>query len=585
MGELVNLPSSINVGDAGLVPWGEQVGAVLNKGTSAATPSTLAARDAFGRLQVADPANAADATTKGYVDYTLGSALASLPGSSIGAVVPPVPLTIVARDSSGRSQFADPAAAQDAATMNYQLNQVLHGRGVVYLYNYPRLGGETDDSGSLTRAIADAASKGANVIELGGAITLNTQVNCNVSNMTFRGSHKTGCKVTIGADVIAFNVTGSYVCIENLHLYNSVVGRTQFPVQFNNTALGRVNNCYIDSISGGRFHGVYFLGASSSMGIVENCVFSHACIRIETWDVKVRNSWIWAMSNDYGVGIFNGAGNTDLVELDIVPPLQSTATGIAAILIDGTTGATFNTKLNTIFLDGNPSLNTRKGIYMRSGCGGINMYNIHASRMDDDVITIDSCYNVLVNGYNGYNNNNTAAGTGREIVVTKTGTQSVESIRLSSISCLQTAAAVGTVENAIYVDDSVGAWQVSIDGFNIKQPGAGGGYLNPEVRVPKDTNGYPTMSMKGKGQLTLYAGDGNQLVTSGSTTATVNLGNSPFALAYRPNPSRIRIGYTSTAVMPAYRISYNSDNQIVVTFASALTADTTLFWHVDFITN
>jgi len=563
----LNEPTPGVTGDLGVAPAGQDWASEL-----VADDNALNA----GKVELAgDLAGTVTAPTVGKIQ-----------GVAVGApTITGTGSALVLRDSSGRAQFQDPAAAQDAATMNWGLNQALKGRGVIYLNNYPRLGGETDDSGSLTRAIADASTKGATVIEMGSAITLNTQVNCNVANITYRGGTKTGTTVTVGADVIAFNVTGNYNVLENLHIYNTVSARTTFTIQFNNTNQGRVHNCYIDSISGGRFHGVYFLGASSSMGIVENCVFNHSCIRIETWDVKVRTSWIWAMSNDYGVGIFNGAGNTDITNVDVVPPLQSTATGIAGILIDGTSGVTFNAKLNTIFLDGNPTLNTRKGIYLRGGCGGINMFNIHASRMDDDVITIDSCYNVILNGYNGYNNNNTSGGTGRDIVVTKTGTQSVESVRLSSISCLMTAASVGTTQPAIYIDDSVGAWQVSLDGFNIKQPGGGGGYSSPEVRVPVDANNYPTMSMKGKGQLSLYAADSNAVVASGATSATLNLGNSPFALAYYANPSRIQIGYSSTAILPAYRITYVSANQIVLTFASALTASATLFWHVDFITN
>lgn len=452
------------------------------------------------------------------------------------------------------------------------------GRGAVYMEDYPRIGAETDDSPALTRAISDAATRGAHVIELGRDLHLASQVNVNTDYLTIRSGSKTGTTINMDANVNCLFITGNYVAIENVRIYSSVVARTVFPIVFSNANQGRVSNCYFDSISGSRFAGVRFTGGS--MGIVENCTMNHSCVRIETWDVKIRNCWIWAMSNDYAIGVFNGAGNIDISNVDIVPPLHSTATGIAGILVDGTTGVSIDIKMNMVYLDGNPSLDTGKGILVRGGCGGINIMNVTANQMDDDCITIDSCYNVEIIGYNGYNNNRTVGYSAREIVITKTGSQGIESVRLIGISCLQTAASGGTASPAIYVDDSVGAGQVSLDGFNIKQPGAGGGYSSPEVRVPKDANGYPTMSMHGKGQLTHYSGKGSQSIPDGNTTTTINLGDTPFAMAYRPDPSQIQIGFTSSAVPPAYRITYNSDNQILVTFSAAIAAgsNTTVFW-------
>lgn len=477
--------------------------------------------------------------------------------------------SLVTLTSNGGRLGADTILASD-------ISRRVSGRGVVYMADYPRTGGETDDSAALGRAIADAATRGAHTIELGADIHLVTQVNVNTDYLTIRSGSKTGTTINFDGDVNCLFVTGNYVAFENVRFYNSVAPRTVFPILFSGANQGRVSNCYFDSITGGRFTGVRFTGGS--MGIVENCTMNHSCIRIETWDVKIRNCWIWGMSNDYCIGIFNGAGNTDIANVDIVPPLHSTATGIAGILLDGTSGVSINTKMNMVYLDGNPSLDTGKGILARGGCGGINIMNVTANQMDDDAITIDSCYSVEIIGYNGYNNNRTAGHAGREIVITKTGAQGIESVRLVGISCLMTTAALGTVSPAIYVDDSVGAGQVSLDGFNIKQPGAGGGYSSPEVRVPKDANGYPTMSMHGKGQLTHYTGKGSQLIPNGNSTTTINLGDTPFAMAYRPDPSQIQIGFLSSAVTPNYRITYNSDNQILLTFSAAMTADTTVYW-------
>lgn len=475
---------------------------------------------------------------------------------------------LVTLTNPGGRLGADTIAAND-------ITRRIAGRGAVYMVDYPRLAGETDDSAALQRAITDAQTRGAHVIELGANIHLVTQVNVNTDYLTIRSGSKTGTTINFDGDVNCLFITGNYVALENIRFYNSVTPRTVFPILFSGANQGRVSNCYFDSISGGRFAGVRFTGGS--MGIVENCTMNHSCIRIETWDVKIRNCWIWGMSNDYCIGIFNGAGNTDITNVDIVPPLHSTATGIAGILIDGTTGVSINTKMNMVYLDGNPGLDTGKGILARGGCGGINIVNVTANQMDDDAITIDSCYSVNIIGYNGYNNNRTAGHAGREIVITKTGAQGIESVRLVGISCLMTTAALGALSAAIYVDDSVGPGQVSIDGFNIKQPGAGGGYSSPEVRVPT-SGGYPTMSMHGKGQLTHYSGKGSQLIPNGNSTTTINLGDAPFAMAYRPDPSQIQIGFLSASVTPNYRITYNSDNQILLTFSAAMAADTTVYW-------
>lgn len=94
MGELVNLPTIIHVGDAGHVAWGEQVGAVLNKATSAATPSTIVARDATGRIRFADPVDAADAVTKLYVDRAVAGLTPPLVATNDGV------MTAIAEDSS-----------------------------------------------------------------------------------------------------------------------------------------------------------------------------------------------------------------------------------------------------------------------------------------------------------------------------------------------------------------------------------------------------------------------------------------------------------------------------------------------------
>lgn len=79
---------------------------LLSGATASNTASTLALRDANGRTQFADPSAAQDAATKNYVDTKSLSSFA-------------VPTTDVSWNSKKITNLADPTNAQDAATKNY----------------------------------------------------------------------------------------------------------------------------------------------------------------------------------------------------------------------------------------------------------------------------------------------------------------------------------------------------------------------------------------------------------------------------------------------------------------------------------
>jgi hypothetical protein len=89
----------------------------LNDSASIATPSVLVARDAAGRARFVDPADAADADTLGARTAAVAAHAALL--NTHGAVVAATPDHLVLRDAAGRSKFADPAAADDAATRGF----------------------------------------------------------------------------------------------------------------------------------------------------------------------------------------------------------------------------------------------------------------------------------------------------------------------------------------------------------------------------------------------------------------------------------------------------------------------------------
>jgi hypothetical protein len=96
--------------------------------TSLATVSTLMARDSSGRARVVDPSNAADISTKNYVDTTASTINAAWAAADAahaalttahGAVSTATASTIVIRDSSSRARVADPSDGADIATKGY----------------------------------------------------------------------------------------------------------------------------------------------------------------------------------------------------------------------------------------------------------------------------------------------------------------------------------------------------------------------------------------------------------------------------------------------------------------------------------
>jgi hypothetical protein len=87
--------------------------ATIDAATASPTVLSLMRRDAAGRTQVATPAAAGDAATKGYAD-------------ALGAVIA-TPSTVVRRDTAGRFQTVDPAVAADVATKAYADTKVAQG--------------------------------------------------------------------------------------------------------------------------------------------------------------------------------------------------------------------------------------------------------------------------------------------------------------------------------------------------------------------------------------------------------------------------------------------------------------------------
>lgn len=454
--------------------------------------------------------------------------------------------------------------------------------GLVFIESYPRQGAEVTDDGRLDRAMTDMAARGATTLIWGPkTYDLINQHNSTINSMVFQGVNVNATTIKVNADVTAFNVTGTYTVFRDLRLECTTAGRTVFPVIFNDTFQGTVDHCYFRGVDGSRFAGVYFKAVTSaaSTGLIDHCTFSHACIRVETWDVDIANTYVWAMSCDYAIGIFNGAGNGSLTKVKIVPPLKSTATGLAGLYFDPVSGHS-GTWDGEVYLDGNPSLSVRQGIYIGDGWYNIDL-SVKANKMDSDCVVIDSAYNITVD-YHGENNNADADGS-VDIRVKQTGAQPVEKIRIKG-QCLRTSgvASGGTAGPAVKVESSVTtANEVDID-VDVKHPASGdAGYTTPEIDVPI-SGGYPTQRVgKSRGKRSVYRAAGTVACASGDTGKTIVLGGGGFPMAYRPRLGQITLAMESAGqVLPAYRITYTNDNQIFVAFATALTAAGTLHYRV-----
>lgn len=447
--------------------------------------------------------------------------------------------------------------------------------GIIFLDSYPRLEGETDDSPRLARAIAAAASLGARTVRLGATIyTLATTVNVTEHDLTIEGAGYDSV-LTNATNSVLLEVTGNNFTLRKAALKVTDAGRTAYSLRFTNASDPLVEDCRFEGITGSWRAGIHFNGGS--MGTVRKVVCSHACIRVDTWDVKIIDSWVWGMTCEYAIGVLNGAGNTTIINTDVVPPLRTTANARAGIVVDGDTGNPFNTKIIGVYLDGNPTLDCREGIIVGDGAGATLIQGVNANRMNSDCIVIDSAYNVLIEGYTGHTNNEGGTGA-REIVVRQTGGQSVEKVVIRDAQCLRTTAVTGTAGPAIEVDAAVAGDAVVIEGAAIKQPSGGGGYSLPEVKVPV-VDGYPIHSISAKGQLSRYSAVGSVAVASGATGATVHLA-APYPMAYRPRPGAIGFAFEGVAGQVA-RVQYVSDNQLYVHFVAALAAAGTLHWRAD----
>ncbi|MGQ4666533.1 hypothetical protein ACUIJN_11945 [Metabacillus halosaccharovorans] len=431
-----------------------------------------------------------------------------------------------------------------------------------------KLNVETDDTLSIARAIQKATETGKrNIYFSSRKYTVSSKITITVDDLHFIGTGGNFTKLENSNDTTMFDIQSFGVHFRDIAITVTDINRTNYPIVLTGASRPVFESVYFSGVDGSYRSGLHFNGGS--MGTVEKCYFNHSCIRVDTWDVKINKCYIWAMSCEYGIGVYNAAGNLKVTDTDIVPPLKTFSKGKSGIWVDGESGACYNIHLE-VYLDGNPTLSTREGIIINKNAGNVTIL-VKANRMDSDVVIIDSAIGVDVYSGKFHNNNDKGIGA-REIVVKQTGNQ-VPHVRIHDCDFIMTRDIVGTKAPCIEIDASVTDQQyIEIVDNRIKQPPSLNGYTDPEILCNS-----AIVNLKGnKGTSSLYFAKGSVSVASGASSITVAF---PKSMAYEPLLSDYTFQWEGTAV--PFRIQKNGRSNVFVSFTNVLTTAAILHYKVE----
>ena len=357
------------------------------------------------------------------------------------------------------------------------------------------------------------------------------------------------------ADIEFFVFTGSkYPVVADLTLESQnvatfgYVSHTKRHIKFVNCVRWRVSNVgIVGNSTTSQGSGIETSGVSSTMGLLENSIINHASFDCLTWDVHVKDCYIWANSKIYGLKQTGGIGNLRVSNTDFVPPLTSVVGRKASVYL---TGAVTQPTLIGCYFDGNFSLVTGSGLLAENGVLNLLVSNCLANGHDEDVFVIDGCINASLQGNTFFNNNNSNTGAS-DILLQQTGAQPMEKPIVSGGTHTQSGTRT-TPGPAIKVAAGVSRQHINIINNSIHQQGAGGGYTDIEIQLD---DGYFATSVAGSlagnsGSRTCYMGSGSSSVTAGATFQSISFTRQ---LAYAPRPDQLRIQHST--IVPGYRIN------------------------------
>lgn len=421
----------------------------------------------------------------------------------------------------------------------------------------------------MTAAIQSAATAGKELNMFGSTrYKISGTVNITTSGQLIRGPNKGRNLAFVVAiesdqDIEFFRVTGHYVRFEGLWFICTSNTHSKKHIQAQNVDHLDIVNCRFDgndvtntgsATGGGVGFGDGSGGVGGSMGLVDNCIFSNASIDILTWDVKISNTWVWAISRPWGIMAQGSIGNTTIISTDIVPPYYDVPNIKAGIWFSG---AITQPVLMGVYIDGNPSLNLGIGILMENGVLNPVITGLRANQNDSDTIVLDSVIGPVVSSSTFLNGNQQRNGAS-DIVIQKNYTQPIEKPIIEGNTFTQTGLALsGTPGYAVKVAAGATRRQIKIINNSIHQQSSGTGYQNIEIGL---MDGAFTSISEGSlagnaGTMTHYHNDG---IISLLSTDTYKTSSYLYSLAYPPRPDQFNFNYASTGSPPNIRFNIGS---------------------------
>lgn len=410
--------------------------------------------------------------------------------------------------------------------------------------------GITDD----TAAIQAACDSGKDVFFPRGTYLISEAIAVTTNSQNISGGNKGltagfNTQITSADDIEFFEVTGDYVRFEGLFLKSTLNTHSKRHIQSYGADHMMVVNCRIDGTDGlGTGGGVGFgngAGAvGGSMGLIDHCIISHSSVDVFTPDVKIRQSYIWALSRPYGIKVIAAVGNLQCTNVDVVPPLSTVTGKKAGIYL---TGASNLCKFVGCYIDGNTSLNTGVGILAENGVQGLVIDGLTADQCDDNVVVFDSIVAPkLVNST--FKDNNRQGNGSVDILLQDNFAQDMDRCMIRNNTHVMTAAIPsGTTGAAIKVDTTGGRRGLMIQDNHIVQPGAGGGYSDQEIELVDGA-----FTNRAQGSLRGNIGTRRSAIVSGTHTVplddtfeTVAYGTT---LYYAPRIDQINLSFQGSAI-------------------------------------
>lgn len=447
-------------------------------------------------------------------------------------------------------------------------------------YYGAKVDGVTDD----TIAIQKNADAGTPIV-IPGKVYITQPIVFNNQSQRIKGYGKGSStqylsQIYSDQDIEFIQVKANFCTIEGLSLYCSSPTHSKKHIQSYSATDMKVIDCRIEGVDAATTgSGIGFTdGAGNyggSMGLVDKCILSHASIDIQSSDIHVTNSWVWANSRPYGIKISGSSSNITLQTVDILPPRKDVPNAIAGLYI---TGAAAQPKILGCYFDGNFGLATGTGCLIENGTLAPLMSDCHFNGLDSHALILDSLICPIVSNCTFYNNNQSADGS-VDILLRQTFSQPMEKPLIEGGTHIQTSALSGTIGPSIKVQTGTQKKRMRIIDNTIHQPGTGGGYSDVEILLE---DGYfantAEGSLKGNGGTrTVYSSSGNTSVAANATFQTVNFLNT---MAYIPRLDQYQTAVEGVgAESITYRLQKNDVSSIQFGFP-ATHADFTLHFNV-----